>query len=104
MTVIETDVSNSIMDVLLGLGTVDSEIYITDGLGQLWVSADPVRGVQMASGGQTIPNLPEQVAGRMANKGEPFELRRQDQYVAKRFYVDPTGRGITIFARLPEDD
>ncbi len=104
MAVIETDVSKQIADVLLGLGAVDSEIFVADGLGQLWMSADQVRGVQLASGADIIPDLPQPIAEAMAKQGNPFELRIQDQYVAERFYIDPTGKGVTIFARLPVDD
>ena len=102
MTVIETDVLKQITDVLLGLGTVDSEIFVADGLGQLWISADPRRGVQLASSRETIPNLPQPVVEQMANQGKAFVLRSQDHYIAERFYIDPTGKGVTIFARLPE--
>jgi len=103
-TVIETDVAKRIMEVLLGLGTVDCEIFVADGLGQLWVSADPVRGVQLARDGENIPDLPATVESKMAEANEPFDLRSDDEFVAQRFYVDPTGRGVTIFARLPRDD
>ncbi len=102
MTVIETDISKQIADVLLGLGAVDSQIFVADGLGQLWMSADPTRGVQSASEGAKIPDLPQPVAEAMAEERKPFKLRRQDKYVAERFYVDPAGKGVAIFARLPE--
>jgi serine/threonine protein kinase len=100
MTVIEADVSKRVLEVLLGLGAVEGDIFVADGLGRLWASADPERGVRMATPGQTIPELPEEVATRLSKKGEPFQLRREDDYVAQRFYVDPTGNGVLIFARL----
>jgi len=104
MTVIEADVSKRIMEVLLGLGAVDCEIFVADGLGQLWVSADPKRGVQLADRGQLIPDLPQAVVQQMNRQGESFQLRLEDSYVAQRFYVDPTGRGVMILARLPENE
>jgi len=104
MAVIEADISKRIMEVLHGLGAVECELYIADGDGQLWVSTDPEHGARKATAGQTIPDLPVRVAQRMEKKGEPFELRSKDEYVAQRFYVDPTGRGVTIFARVPEDE
>lgn len=104
MTVIEADISKRIMEVLLGLGAVDCEIFVADGLGQPWVSANPVHGVRLAKQGRMIPDLPSPVVEQMSKQGEPFELRHKDHYVAQRFYVDPTGRGVMIFARLPEDD
>lgn len=100
MSVIETDVSRRIVEVLSGLGSIQCEIYVTDGSGKLWASVDPVHGVRSAGPDQTIPNLPQQVASEMNKPGQPFELRRDDQYVAKRFYIDATGRGVLIFARL----
>lgn len=103
MTVIETDLSMRIKEVLLGLGAVDCEIYIADGSGQLWAAVNPKQGVHMAHPGQTIPNLPQEVAEHLAEK-DAFELRSEDEYVAERFYIDPSGRGVTIFARLPEDE
>lgn len=104
MAVIEADISNRIKEVLLGLGAVECELFVADGDGQLWVSADPKHGVRAALPGQSIPGLPEKVAARFAEKAKPFELRVKDQYVAERFYVDPAGRGVTIFARIPEED
>ena len=104
MTVIETDISNRIMEVLLHLGAVDCEIFVADGLGQLWVSVNPERGVQLANQGQMIPDLPEAIVEQMSKQGESFEIRREGHYVVQRFYVDPTGRGEPILARLPEDD
>ena len=102
MTVIETDVSKRIIEVLSGLGSIESEIYVADGMGELWASIDPTHGVRMAGPGQTIPDLPSKVADALREKGKSFELRSKDQYVAKRFYIDATGRGVVIFARLPD--
>ncbi len=104
MTVIEDDVSKRIMEVLQGLGSVECEIFVADGEGQLWASIDPTHGAQMASPGQSIPNLPEQVANRLNEQGESFDVRRDDQYIAKRFYVDPSGKGVLIFARLADGE
>lgn len=104
MTVIETDLSMRIKELLLGLGAVNCEIFISDGSGQLWAAVNPIQGVHMAQQGQTIPNLPQEVAERLADNGEAFELSSEDEFVAERFYIDPSGRGVTIFARLPEDE
>ena len=104
MTVIETDVSRRIVEVLSRLGSIQCEIYVADGTGKLWASVDPTHGVRLAGPDQTIPHLPEQVASEMTKPGQPFELRRDDAYVAKRFYIDATGRGVLIFARLPDAD
>ena len=101
MTVIETDLSSRIMQVMLGLGAVDCEIFVADGLGSLWVSADAAAGVNLVMGEQTILDLPEAVVNAIAKKGEPFRISCENEYVAERFYVDPEGRGVTIFARLP---
>jgi len=104
MTAIEADFSKRIMDVLLGLGTVDCNIFVADGLGQLWVSATPDGGVQLANNEQVIPNLPAPVVDLISKHGEAFEQRQENLYVAQRFYVDADGKGILIFAILPEDD
>ncbi|QEG37819.1 serine/threonine-protein kinase [Bythopirellula goksoeyrii] len=103
MTVIETDIARRIQEVLRGLGSVDCDIYIADGSGNLWASTKPEQGVRMAHQGETIPDLPKQVAEQMAHEGESFELHSEDEYVAQRFYIDPQARGVTIFARLPEE-
>lgn len=103
MTVIAADVSKQIEEALLALGNVNCEIYIADGTGQLWATATPDHGVRTIVPGQTIPNLPELVAERLAKKGEPFALRSEDEYVAQRFYIEPEGKGVMIFARLPEE-
>ncbi len=104
MTVIETDVSKRIMDVLLALGSVECELFIGDGSGHLWASVDPRHGVRLARPGQLIPNLPERVVEQLSKPGEPFELQGDEEYVAKRFYIDTDERGVLIFARLPEDN
>lgn len=104
MTVIEVDISKQIMEIMLGQGAIDSEIFIADGSGDLWLSADPTRGVRVATQEELIPGLPEAVADKLSNEGEPFELRRTNEYLAERFYFDPNGRGVTILARLPTDD
>jgi hypothetical protein len=103
MTVVEADVSERVMEVLTGLGTVDCEIYVADGLGHLWGSANPTSGVHIAEPGQTIPNLPNDVSEQLGKKGAPFNLRGENRYIAQRFYVDPTGRGLMIFARLADE-
>jgi hypothetical protein len=43
------------------------------------------------------------VAESFAETGKSFELRSEDEYVAQRFYIRLTGRGVSIFARLPEE-
>ncbi|MGN6544875.1 MAG: hypothetical protein ACTHK7_07485, partial [Aureliella sp.] len=102
MTVIEADASKRVTEVLTELGAVDCEIFVADGHGEVWGSTDPGNGVRVAEPGQSIPGLPKEVADRLSEKGSPFRLRSQNEYVAQRFYVDPTGRGVLIFARLPE--
>jgi hypothetical protein len=79
-------------------------MYVADGNGQLWISETPETGMRIAPPGQTIPNLPTTVAARLATEGEAFELHRDGEYVAERFYVERDGRGVLIFARLPDDD
>jgi hypothetical protein len=102
MAVIEADVLKRVMEVLTGLGEVDCEIFVADGVGQMWGSAKPQVGVQIADHGQTIPDLPKEVSEQLGKKGAPFQLRGESSYLAQRFYVDPNGRGVLIFARLAE--
>jgi serine/threonine protein kinase len=104
MVVIESDLSNQILEAMQGLGYVECEMYVADGNGQLWISETPETGMRIAPPGQTIPNLPTTVAARLATEGEAFELHRDGEYVAERFYVERDGRGVLIFARLPDDD
>ncbi len=101
MSLIEADISHEIEDILLGLGGVECEVFVTDGDGgRLWASASPNFGVRVASAGQVIGGLPPELAERIAEPGKPFETEQEYEYVCKRFYVDPAGRGIMIFARL----
>jgi hypothetical protein len=104
MIVIEADVSKRVMEVLTGLGGVDCEIYVADGLGHMWGSANPTDGVHIADSGQTIPDLPKDVVEQLGKKGAPFLLRGKNSYLAQRFYVDPTSRGVLIFARLNKNE
>jgi hypothetical protein len=103
MTVIEADVLKRVVEVLNSLGTVDCEIFVGDGTGEMWGSINPRTGVKVAEAGQTIPDLPTEVVEQMQKKGTPFLLHGDNSYVAQRFYVDTTGRGAMIFARLPEE-
>ena len=90
--------------MLLSQGTFEGEIYIADGEGQLLVMADPSKGAYLAGQVDHIPNLPPEVEAKLSAPKEPFELLSQDEYIARRLYVDPNGRGVLIFARLLDDD
>ncbi len=100
MAVIEADLSTRVTDALTALGTVQYEIYIALGTGQVLAIADPQHGVRAALPGQEIPNLPPEVAERLGKPSEPFEIEEEDEYIARRFFVDPSGRGTLIFGRL----
>ena len=104
MTLIEADLSKRIMEIFLEQGAIEGEVFVADGLGQLLVAADAQRGVRLAPKGAEIPELPANVADLLIDNGEPFELRIKDRYVAKRIYHDRSGRGVLIFARLPQGD
>jgi serine/threonine protein kinase len=104
MTLVEADVSRSIEEVLLGLGGVECELSVSDGKGTLWASADPENGVRLATPGQVIDGLPPELVDRMGEQGKPFEVENDSAYIGKRFYVDPAGRGVVIFARLPASE
>ena len=102
MALIEADISRQIEDVLLGLGGVECEVYVSDGKGKLWGMASPKQGVQTAVSPQDIPAMPQEVAEQMAKSGVSFEIKKEYKHVGKRFYVDPEGAGVMIFARLPD--
>lgn len=104
MALIEADIAGRIEEVMLGLGGVESEVFVADGKGELWVSADPENGVKMARPGQVIGDLPPELAERMGEQGRPFEIEQDYEFIGKRFFVDPAGRGVFIFARLPENE
>ena len=104
MVVVETDYAGRIMEAMQGLSFVDCEIFITDGSGNLFVWANTKSGVQPATPGQTIPDLPTVVSNRLTKKGEPFRISNPNEYVASRYYLDPAGRGVMIFARLPKGE
>ncbi len=89
---------------MLGLGGVDSEVYVCDGEGELWVSATQEDGVKMASPGQGIHDLPPELVERMNDQKKSFEVEREYEFIGKRFFVDPAGRGVFIFARLPQNE
>ena len=93
MTVIEADISKTILKVLRGLGKVNYELYFADGSGMLMGSVHPQRGIQMAGPSESLPDLPEQVTALLAREGQPFQLAIDDEFVAERFYIDPAGEG-----------
>jgi serine/threonine protein kinase len=100
MALIESDISHQIEEVLLGLGGVDCDVFVSDGNGELWASASPEDGVRVATPGQIADGLPPELATRMSAQREPLEITQEYEFILKRFYFDPTGRGIAIFARL----
>ena len=51
MALIETDIAARIEEVMRGLGGVESEVFVADGNGELWVSADPENGVKLRATG-----------------------------------------------------
>lgn len=83
---------------------IQREIFVSDGEGQLWAAADPQHGVRLATPGEVINGLPADVAGQLSEQGRPFEVSQDYEYMAKRFYVDPSGRGVLIFAQLPNNE
>jgi hypothetical protein len=99
MALIEANISHQIEDVLLGLGGVECEVFVSDGEGSLLASAS-ANGVRVASPGQTIDGLPPEFLSRMGEQGKSFQIEQEFEYIGERFYVDPTGRGVAIFARL----
>ena len=99
MALIEANISHQIEDVLLGLGGVECEVFVSDGEGGLLASAS-ASGVRVASPGQTIDGLPPEFLSRMSEQGKSFQIDQEFEYIGERFYVDPTGRGVAIFARL----
>ncbi|MEM9365297.1 MAG: serine/threonine-protein kinase [Planctomycetota bacterium] len=100
MTVIETDITKRVTRVMGNRIAPNHEIYVGDGSGQLWVTSDPEHGVQIASRGSRIPDLPDSVMERMSTEGLSFEMQEENAFYAKRFYAAPTGRGVLIYARL----
>lgn len=104
MTLIEADIMKQVIEVLTALGAIDYELFIADGLGKVWAVADPTKGIQMAVGNLEITDLPSEVAEHFSQEGVPFQLQRTNEYIARRFYVDPDGRGIFIFARMQSEE
>ncbi len=102
MTVIETQVTALLEQVLAGLGRVDCDLYIADGEGQLWASAMREHGVRVAAPGETIPDLPAIVESSLASSNGPLDLQQAEEFIARRFYI-ASSRGVLIFARLPRD-
>ena len=103
IAVVEADISQEVKEVLLGLGGVACELFVADGQGKLWVSANPEHGVRKSEGEQPIRDLSPEVAAHLQDSGRPFEINQSGQYVAERFYLDPTAQGIVVFARLLDE-
>jgi serine/threonine protein kinase len=103
MVVVEIDMSRRIENLLRGLRTTQNEVFVGDGSGQLWAWVEPREGVHVARAAQEIPNLPPEVVERLSKEGEAFQIIEDGEFIAQRFYVDPTGRGAMIFARMVEE-
>lgn len=102
MIAIEADMSKRLENLLRGLRTTNSEIFVGNGMGQLWASVGPKTGITVARGEETFPELPAAVAARVKQPGQPFQIVEDGEFIAQRFYVDPTGRGAMVFARMVE--
>jgi hypothetical protein len=103
MIAIEADMSKRIENLLRGLRATNSEIFVGNGMGQLWASVGPKTGIHVAQGDESFPELPATVAERVKQPGRPFQIVEEGEYIAQRFYVDPTGRGAMVFARMVEE-
>jgi len=103
MIAIEADMSKRIENLLRGLRATNSEIFVGNGTGQLWASVGPKTGIHVARGDELFPELPAAVAERVKQAGQPFQIVEDGEYIAQRFYVDPTGRGAMVFARMVEE-
>lgn len=104
LTAIELDIATRIRDVLLDQGTIDGEVFIADGQGKLFAMVSPISGVRLAGEDERVSDLPEEVQSQLVAGKQPFELRDDNAYLARRMYVDPDGRGVFIFARLSNVD
>ena len=109
MALIEADISRQVAEVLTGLGGVECEVYVSDGEGKLWGTTSPKNGVQTVASGegvnylpQVIDGLPQELIDQMAIPGIPFEMKNEYKHIGKRFFFDPDGRGVLIFARLTD--
>ena len=109
MALIEADISRQVAEVLTGLGGVECEVYVSDGEGKLWGTTSPKNGVQAVASGegvnylpQVIDGLPQELIDQMAIPGIPFEMKNEYKHIGKRFFFDPDGRGVLIFARLTD--
>jgi serine/threonine protein kinase len=100
MVLVEVDLSKRVTDVITGLGSLSYELFVADGLGQILAVSDIEQGVDLSIAGQEIPELPAEIAEQIGKPGESFQLQREDDFIASRFYIDPTGSGLLIFARL----
>ncbi len=80
MALIETDIARQIEEVLLGLGGVECEVFVSDGEGGLWASSSPEDGVRVATAGQAINGLPPEFVSRMGEQGLPFEIKQDYEY------------------------
>lgn len=104
MALIEADIARQTKEVLLRLSGVECNLFVADGEGRLWVTVTPRSGVQIATPDLVIDNLPPDIAGQLDVPKKAFEIRHEYQYIGERFYIDASGRGILIFARLPSDE
>ena len=46
--------------------------------------------------------MPQELVDQMEKTGVSFEIKKEYKHLGKRFYVDPEGKGVMIFARLPD--
>jgi eukaryotic-like serine/threonine-protein kinase len=102
MILIEEDINKQIAEVLSGLGTVDYELYVADGTGQVRAVADPAGGFRQVDAPMQIPNLPAEVAELLEQPNLTLDVSQEDEYLGRKFTIDPSGKGIFIFGRLRE--
>ncbi len=93
---IETNLLNRIVQFLERVEQHTESIYITDSEGQVWVSDDPVTGVDITTRDLHIADLIPGTAPFFQNADEQQQLNREEGWIAGKVPLDPANPRLKV--------
>ncbi len=103
---VETNFLARLAEVLNTIEQHDAAIYVTDSSGNVWITDDPVRGVDVRMRALRIDEVIAGTEGFFAAHDKHVELDRDEGWVARHVHLDQgsTDTSIGVVLRLLEDE
>ena len=101
MVAIETHLSGQIPNILKGLGVLAGEVYVVDGEGLVIAAAYPDGTIDSLPRGLLVASAAPEASALFSGEGDG-ELTDDATFYAKRFHIDPAGKGVGVVVRAPQ--